>query len=256
MPDLSSTISHAERLLLRRVAFHAEPHVFTPAVPATFPHLDHPFYDRRTTSLQSLGFAHLADVEDATTSRLHPDTRTFLRLLSGVSGTVLAVVTHCLPTRDHGADVPAPVSHLTQFITEFSDGRFIQTANTLHREFPREVLGVTTHYCRDDVPLTEMLLLHREAISQRMGGKRGVYATPVGDTPAATAALNRLLGLRRDHFRRVGYLPDEELAWTYGTSLPPGDLAELSRHVHHLALRRGLAPRYADRPSAHHSGNS
>ena len=128
--------------------------------PADFPWLAESYYDSVQQELEALGFSKVRDAEHLPNSRVSPETRNFCRVLINVErniGVAINQVRVVKPQNDEQRNVDV---RCVEFTSEFSDGTFLITANTLGINNLENVEGIMVLNLLPDTPLNEVLDTH------------------------------------------------------------------------------------------------
>lgn len=219
----------AQRLLSQHKAIYGdEPHEFQIVSPADFPQLDREFYDRCRAWFEANGFRFLCDRENLTFSRLSPERRTFIRSMVSDDGTILAGVWHVKTTaRGFPPDIKTVALE-----TEFSDGTFITTGNTLEVVRTLPVPGIDALRCPHDTSPDELLRTHRERLTEAFQVKPFLSATRIKTIEECIYFQQRMHAVSSKHKRAVGYLGAADLEKVKGrklNSLERGMVRELDK---------------------------
>lgn len=205
----------AQQIVADTKAVYSDRHEFAEvsASSACFRDLDHGFYARAKSHFEAEGFRYLVDMEDQTLSRQYPKMRTFVRMF--VSG-------------DHavsGAAFHAKVRgwmHLLKWIglpanpfyydleTEFADGTFVVTTNTLGADLSADVAGVERQPFPSTTHLSEMVHAHRLAVERRCG--EGTLPVRMYSVAEIWAMQHRLQDLKNAAKAELGYVDHEQIA--------------------------------------------
>jgi hypothetical protein len=189
--------------------------------PSAFPHLDHMFYERVTSEASALGFTCMGDIELLHFTRAYPKLRTFLRVLLGDEGTVVLSLNHMKVRGWAGFLVflnSSPRSFRTIGLeTEFTDGTFIGTVNSLGADPLESPPGIMCHKMPQNTTFVELLVYHRDAVSK--------YVEAENVAPVHLETLDELLEFESRHheitssFRESrGYVTREEISRMSGVT--------------------------------------
>jgi hypothetical protein len=130
-----AAVAGGQRVRDQLDTLYAGDHEYARVSSAAFPDADLAFYDSASAELEQLGFRRLADIEDLTVSRVYPEQRTFIRVLTDQGSAVRAGVYHFRP---RGGlvwilqllrQVPRHV-RVVELVSEIPTGRFLSTSNT------------------------------------------------------------------------------------------------------------------------------
>ncbi len=160
----------AREALEMNKALYSGTHEFVGVDPTQFRRVDLRYYDSTRSWLEREGFRMLGDVEDLTVTRQSPLLRTFIRVLSGDDGTVVAGIYHVRPTGFmrllQAIGLMPRNMRVLDLQTEFDDGRFVVTSNTEGVDTTTSPSSILLHR----VPLAKrpdrLLSLHRQRVRE------------------------------------------------------------------------------------------
>jgi hypothetical protein len=147
-------------------------HEFERVSPSDIPDLDPILYDDAQAALERLGFSVLADIEDKTLSKIYPDMRTFIRVMVGGNGTIIAGL-YQLKIRPWPfgwlkkllAQPPEPC-FIVDLETEFNNDTYLVTNNSLGLDNTGEPEAIYKVQLPVESTLEELLNQHAAAIAQ------------------------------------------------------------------------------------------
>lgn len=200
----------AQEMLAMGRAVYGGPHEWVPADLSQFRHLDLGFYDRSRSALEAEGFTFLGDLEDLTLSRQFPAMRTFVRVMSGDGGQVVAALYHVQGV----TTLPEGEARGIEFETEFDDGAFIGTGNGRETDLTPPFEGVRKNLLPHRTPLAKLLAAHREALARERDAGRTVVTVSTIDE--AIAAQHRLEAIKAGQKARTGYLTEDDIEAVQG----------------------------------------
>lgn len=179
----------AKRVLADHQALFSGTHEYVAASPGTFSWLDLDFYDEVQNVLHAGGFEVEGDVENISLTRQMPRLRTFIRVMSGDQGSIIAGFYHLVLRRWQAplqwiGVIPRRLQTL-DLETELSDGTWVVTSNT--RDIDTTPLQGGVHMLRlpSRTPWPEVLRTHRERL--------GVVLTATGLEPRRCYGLGEIL---------------------------------------------------------------
>ena len=204
----------AQNLLDDAKATYSDRHVFERVSLNDFPHLDRQFYARATSTLESMGFRHVADLEDVTLTRVYPLTRTLIRSLLDGEGRVMAGL----------FDIPLPFwmkasqaiglypkgGQTLDLETELDDGTFLVTNNTKGLANTAEIPGMRRHKYPGPTPIADLVAAHNAELNRLMETE-GLSPVPVKDFEALMEAQHRLQDIENRHHQGRGYMTAEDI---------------------------------------------
>jgi hypothetical protein len=206
----------AQEIVADTKAIYSDRHDFAEvsARDTAFRHLDHAFYERALSEFTAGGFRYLADMEDRTLSRQFPQMRTFVRMFVGDEGATSGAAFHAkvrgwmrllklvglLPARPFYFDLE----------TEFSDGTFIVTTNTLGADLSAEVPGVERQAVPQNTLLPEMLRTHRSAVERKR--EDAVFPLKMHSVGEVWAMQHRLQEVKNAAKAALGFVDHEQIA--------------------------------------------
>lgn len=207
-------------------AFSGE-HEYSRVSPADFDEADHAFYREASRAFESHGFRHLADLEDLTLSRIHPDSRTFLRVFVDEGRMIRAAAYHVRP---RGAliamlqvvRIATRQLYVIELVSELPRGRFTSTSNTAGLVALEQPAEMKCERLAPDVRLAELVERHRARLTEIL--RKTPSAAPVTfetyDDMIASVQRSNLVaarhravqrGLSRDELERLRGRPLDEI---------------------------------------------
>ena len=220
----TETADAADDIVRMQKALYAQQHEYRVVQPREFRDVDIAFYDQTQQIFEREQFRFLADIEDVTATREFPKMRTFLRLMTGDSGTIQAAIYH-LKMRGF-LRVLQMVGVLPKHIktvdleSEMSDGSFIVTANAEGVDTTGAVPRVARFLHPRDTPPLELLALHREQIQQACRREPGLTPVRVNTLDELIASQHRLQAIKNAHKASIGYMDAKELRQIAGEDSP------------------------------------
>lgn len=147
---------------------YTERHEFRRVRPEDFPKADHAYYNDTQRWFEGQGFTCLGDIEDLTTTQAFPGNRTFMRIFVSPDRQVSAACFH-LPMLGfmrllQMAGVLPKNMCMLEFETEFADGTFLNTNNTLGKNQMDEPPAIRQVQLPDTTSNEELLARHRATI--------------------------------------------------------------------------------------------
>jgi hypothetical protein len=210
-------------LRARLDAVYGEPHELVRVQPSEFPEADLDFYDRAKRELEAKGYAHLADVEDLTLTRIYPQNRTFLRVLVDAGRMIRASAYHL-----HPRGVVVSMLQLVQLfprhlrvleLTSEIQGRFLVTANTHGIDRLEPPPEAQVERLPLDTPLVDIVTRHEKRITELLRQypeRTPVHYESLDDVLASTARAHVTMARHR---QKVGGLSRDELERLKGRPL-------------------------------------
>jgi hypothetical protein len=200
-------------------AAYAAEHEYSRVEPDAFPDADLEFYRHATKAFESHGFRRVADLEDLTLTRIHPDSRTFMRVFVDDGRMIRATAYHVAPRSALVAMMqvvrvtPRPL-YILELVSELPRGRFLSTSNTgglIALEQPPEV---KTERVTPETKLVAMIEQHRARLTdalRRDPSKAPVTMETYDDTIASFQRFNGIVarwraaqrGLSREELERL-----------------------------------------------------
>ena len=217
---IPAPIKKAQKAAARRILeFHkaiyaSEPYEYQIVQASDFPELDHEFYERVRSCLEAQGFRFLGDRENVTLTRLAPDSRMFVRTMVSADGTIFGGVYHMKQRR--ARNYPAEIRTI-EFETEFSDGTFLTTNNSLARTLP--VPGIEAERLAVETPPDELLRIHRERLARVAASRPYLAATKVQTMEDGIAFQHRMQAVKARHKQSIGYTNVQSVEKALGRSL-------------------------------------
>jgi hypothetical protein len=208
----------AKRILDFHKAIYASgPYEYRFVQASDFPELDHEFYDSTRSRLEAQGFRFLGDRENVTLTRLAPDSRTFVRTMVSTDGTICGSAWH-RKLNQRARNFPAEVRTI-EFETEFSDGTFVTTNNSLARTLP--VPGIEAERLAAETPADELLRIHRERLARVVASRPYLAATKLQTMEDVIAFQRRMHAVKARHKQSIGYTNVQSVERALGRSLLP-----------------------------------
>jgi hypothetical protein len=222
-----AAIAGGARVRSELEAAYAGEHEYTRVDPAEFMDADLDFYREAARAFEAQGFRHLADVEDLTLTRIHPDSRTFLRVFVDDGRMIRAAAYHVRP---RGALIAmlqvvrmAPRSlYIVELVSELPRGRFLSTSNTsglVALELPPEL---KCERLAPDCKIAALVEHHRARLTETLRRDPGASPETLENYDAVLASVQRsnlaaarhrakLRGLSRDELERLRGRPLDEI---------------------------------------------
>ena len=205
----------AEDILNQQKALYSGLHEFRAADPRDYSGADLGFYERAQKTLERNGFRFLGDVEDVTATREFPQMRSFLRVMSGDEGAVMAAIYHVklrglFRLMQFFGAVPKQLK-MVDLETELSDGTFIVTCNSKGADTTGAVPKIARFQYSIETTPEELLRLHREQIQQAQIREPRLVPVPARTLNEVLAAQNRLQEIKNAHKQKMGYMDQREL---------------------------------------------
>lgn len=210
------TKKSAKKILDLQKALYSTRHEFQEINPMTFPNLDLKFYDDIKNNLAAIGFKFLADIEDVTCTKAMPSVRTFIRTMIDNSGTIMGSIYHF---KTKGimkllliiVGMPAQ-SKVIDFETEFSDGSFICTSNTLETDKTGNVPGIKRVQFPNNTSYNELLAAHKSAVARALSSNSNIKLVVVKSLSEVLDSQYRMQEKKNTYKQSIGYMNKEELA--------------------------------------------
>ncbi|MDR0392062.1 MAG: hypothetical protein LBH59_09155 [Planctomycetaceae bacterium] len=131
--------------------------------PEDFHWLDESYYDSVQQELELLGFHKIRDEESLHLSRVFPETRHFNRFFVKEEENICASICQVRivePQNDEQRNIDI---RCVEFTSEFSDGTFFITTNTLGVDNLENIEGIIFEKFLPNIPLKELLNYHRKS---------------------------------------------------------------------------------------------
>ena len=215
----------AEDILNQQKALYSGLHEFRAADPRDFPGADLGFYERTQKTLERNGFRFLGDVEDVTATREFPQMRSFLRVMSGDEGALMAAIYHVrlrglFRLMQFFGALPKQLK-MVDLETELSDGTFIVTCNSRGADTTGAVPKIARFQYSIETTPEELLGLHREQIQQAQIREPGLVPVPARTLNEVLGAQNRVQEIKNAHKQKIGYMDQRELQKISGGEWSP-----------------------------------
>jgi hypothetical protein len=197
----------AGKIVKNMAALCESRHEWTKADPKQFRHIDVAFYDDTRRLLESRGFIYLEDTENVTLRNSANNPNTFVRVMLGGNGTVMAGIYHFKPSTAKRMLGMKEVKVL-DFETQFTNGCFVCTNNA-------EAVSALTQPAEVDnlnlvaaTPFPTLLDAHekRVALFMEKTGVQPVRLENAADVRKAQDALHRL---KAEHRQKTGLTKTE-----------------------------------------------
>lgn len=215
-PLLMLGIKIAVRILLRRVAgqfnraaaemieqnraMYGRVHAFREASETDFSDLDRAFYDQTQAELTARGYRHLGDVIDRTIEDAGSPCPV-IRVMNSPDGAIIAGFYHFTM-----ADLRA-----VDFESEFSDGTFLTTANTLETDLTTPPPRLVRRQFPRETPVAELLAAHEAECQKLLAARSDVSAVPINTLDDCIAMQQRLQAVKNEFRQSIGYVDPEEV---------------------------------------------
>jgi hypothetical protein len=204
-------------LEFQKAIYSSEPYEYRMVSPSEFPELDHDFYDRMRSSLESQGFRFLGDRENATLSRVAPDKRTFLRTMVNADGTICGAAWHRRlnrPFRSFATDIKS-----IEFESELSDGTFVTTSNNLESARSLPFPGIEAERFPSETSADELLRVHRERLARVLESRPHLSPTKLQTMEDVIWFQRRQQMIKAKHKQSIGYASVESVEKALGRPL-------------------------------------
>ncbi|MDR1485692.1 MAG: hypothetical protein LBT09_12835 [Planctomycetaceae bacterium] len=153
-----------KKQLEREWEFYSSDYETTLADPFEFTWLDLDYYDTKQHQLELLGFRKVHDIELLHQTRVFPETRTFTRELINADRDIGTDVIHLRFVKPKNRYERNFDIRYIIFVTEFSDGTFLETNNTKGVNPILEIDGITIQMFEPNTPLEKLLNAHNDTI--------------------------------------------------------------------------------------------
>ena len=215
----------AQSILEQQKALYSGLHEIRAADPRDFPGVDLDYYARTQQFLERNGFHLLGDVEDVTATREFPQMRSFLRVMTGDEGAVMAAIYHVKVRGIFRAlqwfgVIPKQLK-MVDLETELSDGSYIVSCNSKGADTTGAVPRVARFQYAPETTAEEVLRLHREQLQQAMIREPRLSPVPARTLEEVLASQNRLQEIKNAHKKKIGYMDSRELQHMTGGEWTP-----------------------------------
>lgn len=181
-------------------------HEYRVVSPADFPQLDMAYYERTQGKLEALGFTFLGDVENVT---LRPWSRAMIRHMASSDGLTMAEFYHArFRTWLRVLQMLTPGGwdlRLLEFTSEFSDGTFVNTRNTLGADNITPPQGVYVSRHRRSLGPKKLLGHHQQAVQEWLQDRPGVSLVPHLTLEGNLQVCHRVQALRIQQHHTTGF---------------------------------------------------
>ncbi len=222
----------AGQMLKNTRAMYDQEHTFRPASEEDFEDLDRDYYESTTATLSEAGFRHLGDIVDETIEQLH-GIGTPIRVIASLDGSTQVAIYHL--------DVPDPSGNIRLMCdvnTEFSDGTFLLTSNTLGADQMTPPPQIHRRQHPLETPPQELIRLHEIEKQKLLAAKEGVRCVTVSTLADAIASEQRQQAVKNAFRKGIGYLdPDEVRRISAGAALDPDSADEVAKAVDEMRQR-------------------
>lgn len=213
----------AKNIIKTQKAIYSTQHEYRRITPEEFPFLDRQFYDDVRKWLEQDGFDTLGDYENVTLTAAMPKMRSFLRSFSGDRGNIIAA---CYHFRNRGFSrfllrlfkIPSSAK-VVEFETEFTDGSFLLTGNSLEMDRTGPVPGLKRVQLPMASPWPDILAAHRRQLQIDMGLNPDLKPRPLRTVEDVIAAQHRQQEIKNRHKKSIGYMDTNELRHIAGDRL-------------------------------------
>lgn len=222
-----AAITGGARVRAELDAAYTGDHEYAPAELESFPDADPEFYRHASRAFEAQGFTRVADLEDLTLSRIHPDSRTMLRLFVDDGRMIRATAYHVAPKSALVAmmqivRISARPLYILELVSELPRGRFLSTSNTAGLITLEQPPQLRTERLPPDAKLVALIERHRARLTEAL--RRDPVASPVtlegrDQVRESLQRYNRLIGawraaqrgLSREELERLRGRPLDEL---------------------------------------------
>lgn len=196
-------------------ATFGESHEYREVRARDFAGLDLEFYNACEADLRGRGFQFVADVEDITLTRVHPNMRTFLRWLRSPDGAVCAAIYDVKPRGwirlIQRLGLVSRDLRTVEFQTEFANGEFMATVAADPSNLLRETPGIHRLRSPRGTPCLRLLELHEAMLAQFREEHPDLTPVPCFSLPDMIESEERMRIARHAHREATGYLTREEM---------------------------------------------
>lgn len=184
-----------------------------------YPHLDHEYYDRTQGFLAAHGFRHLGDFENTTLTGSAINPKCFLRVMSGMDGSVAAAYYQVAgPNAMQVSRLPA--TRFVEFEAESADGRFYCVSNTGGVDQIKNPPSMLTTQMPAGTPVDEVWKTFLDGFNKQLAATPPFIPRRLDTWDAVRASQDRSQKLKNEFRRKQGYLSREEFVKLGG---PAGD---------------------------------
>jgi hypothetical protein len=211
-----AAVAGGQRVRDQLDTLYAGEHEYARVTPAAFPDADLAFYDGAGAELEALGFRRVADIEDLTVSRVYPEQRTFIRVLTDEGCVVRAGVYHFRP---RGGliwllqvlrQVPRHV-RVVELVSEVPTGRFLSTSNTKGIDRLEPAPEVRVERLEAATSVATLVTRHRERLQQQVRAQPDRVPSQFVSYEDVLASVQRGNQVAARWRQKVGRLTREEL---------------------------------------------
>lgn len=198
-------------------------HEYRDAVESDFQSLDRDRYEKTTQELLDRGYRLIGDRVNVTVEK--QGVVTVIRALASPDGTTLAGIFH-FPRASKARGLEGKTLFTIDLETEFSDGTFLVTSNTLETDLLTPPPAIKRQRLTLETPLAEMIEAHESYKQQALAAQPGLTCTVV-DTMEDVSEFQHRQHAAKVAFRsKIGHVDPEE--------------------VHRIAKSRGVDDHIAD----------
>ncbi|MDR2644156.1 MAG: hypothetical protein LBC74_15345 [Planctomycetaceae bacterium] len=179
--------------------------------PLEFTWLDLDYYDTKQRELESLGFRKVHDFENLPQTRVFPEMRTFTRLLINTDRDIDADIVHIRIVKPKNILEINVDIRIVAFVSEFSDGTFLETHNTKGVNLIVNVDGIFMQMFEPDTPLEKLLNAHEEKVESICETKNVEVVVFHTDQELSASGEREFLLFRKDRQKKGGFIETENM---------------------------------------------
>lgn len=210
----------AEQILAGTRGMYEKEHTFRGATDADFAGLDRDWYARHTQELTDRGYRHVGDVVDDTIAQLTGVTPV-IRLHVSPDGTTTVAMYHLVPPNPAPREAGQAIGTF-DVVTEFTDGTFLCTVNTLGQDVMTPPPGLERRQFARHTTLADLLRTHEPEKHKLLAAKSAAVGCVVIVTLAdALDSEKRQQSLKNAYRKKIGYVHAEEVR-RIGDQVDPG----------------------------------
>jgi hypothetical protein len=191
-----------------------------------FPSLDREFYNRTFEWFTTHGFKYLGDRQNLTLAEIYKHT-SVLRTFISDDGTIVGTAYHLQRAKKtilHQTRIDVPQEfRIVEFETEFSDGTFLGTANTLKSARVAPIPGFDALRLMAETTPEDLLAAHRRRLTTVIAAGRSATVSRTMDD--VIALQRRMHSFKSRHKANVGFVGPADIRALRGRELTPHEQA-------------------------------
>jgi hypothetical protein len=176
--------------------------------PFEFTWLNLDYYDTKQHELESLGFKKIGDYESLPHTKVFPEARFFIRIFNNIHCDIKVDVSQIHAVKPKNVFERIITLRIVEFVTEFSDGTFLNTNNALDT-LTYDVEGIVFRKFPPNTPIETLLDTHEEEIEKICETKNLKVILHRNAEELEAAGEREFILLCKDRQKKYEFTPEE-----------------------------------------------